>query len=424
VLAMLLIVTTAACTGDASSGARKNASSPDAARSFSPDGGSAGHGPVDAGVTTGGAFQGQMNFTLKGGSVLPPSLSDSFTFYLANDVLTLGSESGSLAQAQLVRRPDGWSIDKPFVMAPYCGSLPRWTFQTFVIRTTPTGAIAGDASGLVEGVWDGDIGDQGTFAATFTAAPDQTPPVRLQAGPTCLSGLALADPFESYGIAFDEPLPPGTTGTLTADTGETVPLVAADPSLPVTFLQTRGVLAFSRKFRIAITTFVDLAGNRGDDAVLGPFSTPAADFLPPDGFEAPPYKLLQTRAAVVEKGRYTPLEGMHSLFLAQGGSIVLRLKVAPGQHSVRLLMAALLYEPTPGRFAWISLAAPFGVAEQHSLPDGIGPFTQLPDDGSGAPGSLGATMQAEVALPAGVTDEVMVELSSSTGGLFDAIAAK
>ena len=178
---------------------------------------------------------------------------------------------------------------------------------------------------------------------------------------------------------------------------------------------------------IRSSSFVDLRGNGGTLDVSVDFTWPyTADGY---SFDVTPFALgVEGNARIVTGlGSLPPIAGAGSLFVGasvedtpggtlHGGRVVLRLLVAPGDTVVRAEVRLLGFDVTGTIFdGRVSALAPDGT---ESLPASAlvtlaGPLST--ETGDTAYPSASDVFTLEIPLPAGVTDQVVVVLSTLTG---------
>ena len=265
------------------------------------------------------------------------------------------------------------------------------------------------------------VGDELTnvpFSAELTGVADATPPFLVETRPFA------ASPFASVSAVSNEPLPATAKAWLTTVAGahlDLTPVMNDDKSMVVGFSGPGGVLPSGDVFSVALEGLVDFAGQRGTSGMalqLPGFAAPPV--VPEDGFESATGAQLGGAVIITGVGDLKPIAGARSVYFGAAGvpvppegrfSSALRVRLALEPGDTKLRFSYRTVSITPGYAARVAIGSVGHVAK---LFDGISSIADgTPISLPAGPATLGAVKTMEVALPADVTDEVIVEFDTS-----------
>lgn len=269
---------------------------------------------------------------------------------------------------------------------------------------------------------------QTPFTAVIAGGPDATPPSVLISAPFGFSALLPVNPLSPPAFRISEPAAETSKARLvTSDNHaiDLVPSVNADADLSVVGFQSPDVvLRYGVKYHIDASGIVDLAGVHGAASDLT-FETPATPpLVAEDGFEGVTTTTL-SGASVIKTGSLPPITGTTSVYVSSvygspinqsGAPLTVRLPVQAGDTKVRFSYRIVAQNQGILGFSSVSATATVGVVDGKTshgtqFVDG-GHRTMLADVDAGTI-YLGDVQTMEIPLPAGATNEVVFELSSS-----------
>jgi hypothetical protein len=356
--------------------------------------------------------------------------TNAFTLVLDADVRRViigGAGQGAVVP---VTSTDGRRFHVPKfsvgVMGSSCSGPTAFNYSSFDF-TVSGSTLHGTAEGAVE-VSCGDCEFNVSFTAAVAGTADVTPPLLF-----ATSGVVPADPFEAFSVTTSEPLPTTATARLLASDGSHVDLeptiVPGDLPLVIGFSKPNVVLPYGKGFVVAVDGLVDFAGLRGSADTplrLTAFETPP--LLLEDGFESAPAGQQLGGATVISSGgALPPITDTRSVYIgaqgapapggiAVGAALRVRLLAQPGDTVLRFsyrIVSRVPGVPFGGNVALGSVGR--SVAESRSIipaPDSMQTMTSA--DGSSVALSVVSTM--EIALPADITDELVVAFETSSSG--------
>jgi hypothetical protein len=269
--------------------------------------------------------------------------------------------------------------------------------------------VQGTATGSVNGL---DIFDAGRFTATIQGTLDTTPPRLTVRGPATDRSV-LGDLV----VEASEPLPPGARVLMTSDANgarvDLLPVPQGQPAIASFVAPPELLLSFSDTMRLEVLPRIeDLAGNVGslDTPSVATIADPQL-FLE-DGFEAGAGVTLSGAAALVESvGSVPAITGGTSLLLEPGGSATLRITLPDDGGNgltVGLQVRGLFRRPNDSFVDGdVVLVLPGTGARVQAL------FPEARDTaqtGDSQWRHAGPVTPLELALPAGVTGELVVVL--------------
>jgi hypothetical protein len=340
---------------------------------------------------------------------------DVFTIHIA-DRKMVASRDGSVTITAIEPAGASWRATATitFGTVAFIGDCQRVRVSYEELVLTADGAgLRGTVRGAVSGLVDGDVERRAPFRGTFTAIPDRDPPrfVPDYNGRPHPLDFAIA-------VSVSEALPVGTTARLEGNDGSRVALSVADPAEPPARFVVQGPLAQGVTYRMVVEPrVVDLAGNAAAAGDLPGVSTLAIPLVPEDGFEGTTAPFLQAPAAIVGADAHAPITGQRSLFIPRQPGwgttfrVSARLKVNPGDRfvraTVRLITGPSGIMPLTASFP-MSLIGPGGIRASVGQIEVKPPLAPMASPfGSTV---WGAAQTVELALPAGIGDEVLVDI--------------
>jgi hypothetical protein len=309
--------------------------------------------------------------------------------------------------------------------------------KTFSISRFQTGVVTGDpcmpvreidfsrleitisgstVHGTAEGTVTGTVLDTYAypgFTAEVTGAVDITPPVLFE------SSRFAPSSFSQVALVANEPLPLTATAWLTTAAGARIdlqPVTNEEQTLVVGFSGPGSVLPPADRFFVSQEGLVDFAGQRGTESVelLGFFNPP---LVTEDGFESATGPQLGGAAIVTGVGALKPITGSHSLYFGASGAPVppessftpalnLRLAAKPGATKLRFSYRTVSTTSGHGASVRVGSVGHSSTSTQNSI-YANGEGTKVTWENGGTV-TLGPVTMLDVALPADVTDEVVV----------------
>lgn len=309
--------------------------------------------------------------------------------------------------------------------------------KTFRISRFETGVVTGDpcmpvrgvnfdkleitiagstVNGTAEGTVTGTVGDTfayPAFTAEVTGAVDTTPPFLFES--------SRFDPssFGWVSLVANEPLPLTATAWITTAAGARIdlrPVTNEEKTLVVGFSGPGSVLPAADRFFVSQDGLVDFVGQRGTQSVelLGFFDPP---LVTDDGFESATGPQLGGAAIVTGVGTLKPITGSHSLYFGASGvpvppessftgALSLRLAVKPGATKLRFSYRTVSTTSGYGASVRVGSVGHSSVSPSNAI-YANGEGTKVAWQNGGMV-TLGAVTAMDVALPADVTDEVVV----------------
>jgi hypothetical protein len=323
------------------------------------------------------------------------------------------------ADGRTFRASTGFSVGVP---GNGCSGLSELRYDTLEVTVTGS-SLRGHATGSAQ-ISCGDCIFATMFSADLQGTPDITAPFIVA------SGAAPADPFVGFGVVASEPLPMTSTARLVAGDGSFVGLapvvVAGDVPVITGFSKPNVVLAHGEGFVVSVEGLVDFAGRSGaSEAPLRVATFGTAPLVPEDGFESAAGTTLGG-ATVISSGPLPPLAGTQSVYIggsgaptltgrAPGTALEVRLALQPGDTKLRFSYRVVSSFGIAGFGATVNVGS---VGHAASAPVDLPPVVQATQVTwtTGQTVSESALLTMEVALPADVTDELLVEIATLDGG--------
>jgi hypothetical protein len=357
------------------------------------------------------------------GANLPPT--NAFTLVLDADArrVIVGAR-GSVAVVP-VTSADGRTFQIPgfSVGTPFDGCEGATMLDYTSLQITVSGSsLHGRGTGIAH-VSCGDCTFAVPFVADVAGGVDVTPPLLILG-----SGASPANPFDGFSLVASEPLPATSTARLVATDGSHIDLVpsiiGADIPLIAGFSKPEVVLPYGDGFVVALDGLVDFAGHQGSSDTplrLTSFATPP--LMPEDGFESAAGAQVGG-ATVISAGPLPPIAGARSVYIgrqgapspggiAVGTALRVRLAVQPGDTKLRFSYEIV----SPFQGAGFAGAIDFGsvgrTPGRETLTAATGAPTTWPD---GSVVFVTPVTSREIALPADVTDELVVAIETALAG--------
>ena len=326
-------------------------------------------------------------------------------------VITVTSDDGRRFRSS----NEFWAEDD---IADACSGAEGVRYDRLDVTVSAAG-LTGSATGAAS-ISCGDCSFFVPFSATLTGATDKTPPTLRAAG------VVPTTPFAAFGLRASEPLPATVTARLVGDDGASISLIPTvmdgDVPLVVGFTKPDVVLRAGQGYVVTLDGLVDFAGladTAGPPLRVAAF--PSAAIVSEDGFEAVTATTLGGAQVVRTDGALPPIAGSTSLYLGQPG--------APGLDASngRSLLVKLARQAgdTKLRFSYRSVSAgaqpsfsgAVRIGSEGAMPGPYGSFPGIAGTPetltltvSGQPVYASAVAAMELALPADVTDEVLVSI--------------
>jgi hypothetical protein len=349
--------------------------------------------------------------TRDGGVPFPTVAGHTFTMVLDADALVAVAGS-SLGHTAITL---GRSGDRTFTTGAFslglpagCSSTVHYTSASLTIEGN--GNVVGMAQARAIYVMS-DIANIVDMTVAMSGRADNQPPSLSGSGST-------VDPLVGVTLRASEPLPSTVNLSLTAgaDVVRLATTATAAPLSAISAFSVPGVLRYGTTYQLPLNGFVDFAGNRGTTGTMFEIKTIAApDAAAEDGFESVTAAMLGG-ARVISGAGWPVLAGAKSLF-ASGSStppfggaspLALRLPVAAGDKFIRFS-----YQQVSNAGNGLLSAQTLRIGSAGGTPGTmtINPETaftpfQLPDQTTVY---LGAKSTAEIPLPAGAVDEVVIQ---------------
>ena len=364
-----------------------------------------------------------------GGSGLPATHQFTLLVDWAGNTATSGA-GGTANKVTLVQSGGAWTtqgrIQLTLSISPDENSAsgrPYLTYERISIRPTVDGC-AGSATGNYQGSY-GDMVFTIPFEAELAGVVDQ-------AGPSLLvfpNSKTEIHPLDLYGVASNELMPPGTSARWVAGDGTLVPMssLPAGGALGVSgFLLKDRALAFASSYRLEVLpSAIDLVGNLTDaPPALATVAGPG--LFSQDGFEGPLDALLGGKVKVIDASALPVPSGTKAIRFAPIGfgvsdewncddRFTARLAVGPTAKVVKVSVLPYRSSHTGPFMAQMKLAVPNGAVSDFGAYWSSSNATPLPSPWSGPlPGAsqntYGDLAQIELALPAGIGKEVIVDI--------------
>jgi hypothetical protein len=323
-----------------------------------------------------------------------------------NPPTLVASHRGSVDQSTLLPIAGGWRTESALVVGaaldagPACVRYGAVHFPPMDILTDGDD-VHGSFAGDIELVED-DVIHTEPVRGSFTGTPDRQPPaVAVEPWPP--------HPADGLHVRLGEGVPAATRVVLVAPDGSARPLeTLAQPNRPsASFALGSPVGTLAGHRLVFMPALVDLIGNIAPPPP--PLDSVAVPLVPEDGFEGDVAPLLTGEARLMEGGRYPPIAGRRSLYVPLDGvpsRLSARLAVGPGDAVFRATARAVSASPGDALFLTLQVITSEG---RVVWPPGrfvAGPFTEI--DGV----RLGAPQPIEVALPAGTSGEVLIDLQA------------
>ena len=376
-------------------------------------------GPIVVGATR--SFDVTATLALVGGAVPPNNLPPVLSLTLVLDPGSRRAIVGGHGLASVVRytTANGRITLPPFTVglpSAQCDGASTIDFTSLVV-TVSDSDLTGAAVGAVR-VSCGDCQFDVPFKADVSGTVDATPPLLFP-------GTVPGNPFQSFSLATSEPLPTTATARLLMSDGSQIDLapniVPGEVPVIAGFTSSNLVLPYGVGIAVAFDGLVDFAGQRGaasESLRLTEFPTPP--LVPEDGFESATGAQLGG-ANVISGGPLPPIAGARSLYFggpgtpaptddAVGQVLRVRLAVQPGDSTLRFAYRMVGVYAGSGFGGTINV----GSVGHASVSDffAMSPLGTEVTWPNGRTAYLTDVATKEIALPAEVTDEVLVDMES------------
>jgi hypothetical protein len=297
-----------------------------------------------------------------------------------------------------------------------CSPAESVQYDKLTVTVDEAGSLAGTAAGRVNPTCGG-CPDSVPFTAVLTGTADATEPTLLGPGPV--------DPFDPFRLMVSEPLPENATLRLVADDGTAIDLlpVMADHSpvpLVLGFYNPGIVLSAGHAYGVPLDGLVDFVGHV-DATSLSLSSTPfaAAPAVAQDGFESATGTTLGG-AMVMTAGPLPAIVGDVSVYVGAAGApllessgpttLMVRLARQPDDKQLRFSYRVISRAMETSFYGMVRAGSEGALATPTiDWLDAPGPAETLTV--AGAPAFASPVVTVQLALPADVTDEVVVAIS-------------
>jgi hypothetical protein len=358
-------------------------------------------------------------FPLPGGVATLPA-TDSFTLFVTTEgqPRLVASRQGRVSVSPLAREAAGWRTTRNVLVGPtagydgLCNGFGTFTYERIEGLAFTASGITATVHGTASYI-TGDVVQALPFTGALTGKPDVTPPA-------VTFTVAKPHPLDGVMAVLSEAAPLATTARLEAADGTRVALKgepATEDPFQTRFWSPTPLRPDTRYTLVFEPPLVDLAGNPGSTAAVT-VTTAAVPLIPEDGFEGSTPPLLQNGAEIADASKAMPITGARSLLVRPGAPglgqgtarFSARLAVAAGDRFVRASVRPVLARNS----AWTQFRSPFRIAAgngapvMHRLADAAPPIT-CPTANPADP-CYAAPATLEIALPAGATDEVIIDL--------------
>ena len=358
----------------------------------------------------------------------PPGPTNAFTLIVDADArLAIAGGKGRGAKVPLTttdgrtfRASGGFTVGGD---AETCSGVVEMRYDALEVAVTDR-ALTGTASGTAY-ISCGDCSIPVAFTAKLTGTTDETPPWLLA------FGLVPASPFDSFEVVASEPLPARATARLIADDGAAIDLVPdtielATPPIVVGFLKPEVVLRAGQGYVVALDGLVDFAGNAERSAPplrLAAFGD--APLVPEDGFESAVAGTEVGGALVMAGGPLPPIAGNTSVYMGSAlgvprgvaapvRALSVRLARQAGDTMLRFTYRSVGVAMPPLFSGYLQVGAAGGVPGPAVYSFAAGGPTETVMVGD-QPVVVSAASTMTVPLPADVTDEALLVITSSFG---------
>jgi hypothetical protein len=346
--------------------------------------------------------------------------TQSFTLVLDADVPSaiVGSVDGQTVLALATTDGRTFRGDDRVIFGS-CSPTVTYAHVSFTIHD---GLLAGTGEGQATYL-TGDIANGVPATMSLTGQPDIEAPALVVA-----DSFDPTDPMLAFKVLASEPLPLDARPTLVAANGDAATLLLPPaPGTPqaLSAFQTPGtILRYGETYRVAMDQVVDFAGNAADAAAAIQFTTRAAPpLVPEDGFESVTDATLGGGQILTGAGAPT-IAGAKSLYLPIASSsgtymrvsqLELRLALQPTDTVVAFSYRTVRPNASaPASAISFALGSVGGAVTLASVPltGDAGTMFRMPDQTTVY---LGPVSTAEIPLPAGVTNELILDRLAFVG---------